>query len=198
MNFTLDAAVISRFWSKVDRSGEHWLWIGAVGSNGYGSMGIDGKTVYAHHIAYRIQHGELPGGHMVRHRCDIKLCMRGECLLSGTHADNMADRQERNRTSKGSEHSKIMKKKAARGDRNGSCTRPESRPRGDQHFFRRNPGFRAGSRSPTAKLTEEDVTKIRYLVTVPGVKKKDVAKDFGISAPALTAIIQRKTWRHIP
>lgn len=141
MNFTLTPSLIERFWAKVDRSGKHWLWTGAVTKNGYGSISSGGKRgapiLYAHHVAFKIQHGELLPDHLIRHKCDIKLCMRGECLLSGSHTDNMKDRDERGRTSKGKKHSRIMKKKAARGNRNGSRTRPDRVPRGDAHYTRR-------------------------------------------------------------
>lgn len=200
MNFTLTPSLTERFWAKVDRSGEHWLWMGAVSPNGYGTIGSGGKkskTLYAHHVAYASQNGELPSGTVVRHKCDIKLCMRGKCLLPGTQLDNIQDRVDRNRTSSGLKHSRIMKKRAARGDRNGSRTKPESRPRGDAHYMRRNPGLRAGSKSPLAKLTERDIPEIRRLAATPGIKKKDVAAQYGIVPSAVTAIVNRTTWSHV-
>lgn len=200
MTFTLTQSLIERFWAKVDRRGEHWMWTGAVNPSGYGTIGSGGKygkTLYAHHVAFAIQNGPLPDGLMVRHRCDIKLCMRGEDLIPGTHADNMKDRDERGRTSKGGRHSRVMKKKAARGDRNGSRTKPGCLPRGDNHWLRKNPGARSGSKNPLTNLTEEKVREIRLLVAGNLKKKRDIARDYGISPPALTAIIQRRTWKHV-
>lgn len=108
MDFKLTPSLIARFWAKVDCSGEHWLWTGATSPNGYGSIGAGGKggkTLYAHHVAFAIQNGELPEGQrVVRHKCDIKLCMRGKCLIPGTQQDNNRDRDERGRTRKGEAH----------------------------------------------------------------------------------------------
>ena len=30
-----------RFWSKVDKSGDCWIWIGYIDKDGYGSFGIN-------------------------------------------------------------------------------------------------------------------------------------------------------------
>ena len=47
---------IERFWAKVDRSGEHWLWTGATSKAGYGQIklgGRKGKLLYAHRCIVR-------------------------------------------------------------------------------------------------------------------------------------------------
>jgi hypothetical protein len=42
-----------RFWSKVDKSGECWLWTAALTSEGYGVFGIyPGVAKRAHRLAY--------------------------------------------------------------------------------------------------------------------------------------------------
>ena len=200
MNFTLTPSLIERFWAKVDRSGEHWLWTGGTTKGGYGSIsgGHRGKVVYAHHVAFALQNGEIPEGSVVRHKCDIKLCMRGSCLLPGSQLDNIRDREERGRTSSGVRHSRIMKKVAARGDRNGARTKPAARTRGDAHWLRKRPGEMAGSRNHLARLTEESIPEIRRLVSIPGVKKKDVAAQYGIAPSTVTAIVNRTRWSHVP
>ena len=58
----------------------------------------------AHRIAYLIQHGEIPAGMFVLHKCDNAKCINHTHLELGTHEKNMKDRQERNRTASGTKH----------------------------------------------------------------------------------------------
>lgn len=93
-----DQADIKRFWSKVDKSGEHWLWTGTT-VHGHGSFGVyknhETRMYYAHRISYELAYGEIPDGLFVLHKpveCNIKLCVRDIHLYAGTHGDNMRDR----------------------------------------------------------------------------------------------------------
>lgn len=58
----------------------------------------------AHRIAYMIQHGDIPEGMLVRHKCDNDKCINPEHLELGTHKENMEDRNKRGRTCKGVQH----------------------------------------------------------------------------------------------
>ena len=53
-----------RFWPKVDKSGECWLWTGCQ-VHGYGSFFADGKYRYAHRWAYEHFIGPVPPGREV-------------------------------------------------------------------------------------------------------------------------------------
>jgi hypothetical protein len=85
-----------RFWSKVDKSGDCWVWRGAMRA-GYGCIKIDHHVVSAHRVAYEIAHGEIPNGWLVLHKCDNRPCVNPGHLFLGTHHDNMQDEMEKGR-----------------------------------------------------------------------------------------------------
>ena len=57
-----------------------WTWTGARQSAGYGSMGMNGKTVLVHRYAYEMLVGPIPEGMTVDHLCSNKVCFRPEHL----------------------------------------------------------------------------------------------------------------------
>lgn len=60
---------IGRFWSKVDKSGDCWIWTGSITPDGYGEFRINGRTVRAHVFAYELQFGPIPDGLVPDHTC---------------------------------------------------------------------------------------------------------------------------------
>lgn len=80
----------SRFWSKVDTSGDCWLWTSAA-TRGYGVIGSNGSYEYAHRMSWVLHNGPIPEGLWVLHRCDTPLCVRPDHLFLGTQTDNMRD-----------------------------------------------------------------------------------------------------------
>lgn len=95
-------SVTDRFFAKVDCSGEGcWLWLGAPDwRGGYGHLRVGTRMVKAHRLAWTLQHGEVPPGMSVLHRCDRPLCVRVDHLFLGTQADNMHDMKVKGRSSK--------------------------------------------------------------------------------------------------
>ena len=96
---TKTAALSDRFWRKVARSGpaDCWEWQAALCTGGYGSA-WNGRSVLAHRMAYELHNGPIPGGLVVRHRCDNPRCVNPAHLELGTQADNVRDRVRRGRS----------------------------------------------------------------------------------------------------
>ncbi len=94
-----------RFWRKVDRSGECWLWRSSTNAGGYGLFHPDGgarEWVMAHRYAYELEHGPIPEGLDLDHLCRTRSCVRAEHLEPVTHRENVlrgdAGKRQRERT----------------------------------------------------------------------------------------------------
>lgn len=98
--------ITERFWAKVDRTGDCWLWTGARNKQGYGQfwdsdrkvMGLAHRYAYEHFVG-SLRHLRQPGpvGEVVCHACDNPSCVRPSHLFSGSQADNVRDAQQKGR-----------------------------------------------------------------------------------------------------
>jgi hypothetical protein len=93
-------SLLKRFWGKVDKSGDCWLWLGYSPNGRYGALKIDGKRILAHRIAYALTYGSVPDELDVLHRCDNTKCVNPSHLFLGTHTDNMGDMMAKGRGNK--------------------------------------------------------------------------------------------------
>lgn len=77
------------------------LWTGSVVTHrgvSYGNFKVDGRSTLVHRWVYQYTYGVTLGpGQVVRHTCDVSLCVHPDHLLVGTQADNVADCIERGR-----------------------------------------------------------------------------------------------------
>jgi hypothetical protein len=164
----------SRFWAKVDRTGECWLWTAGTNRTGYGTMGRGGRSaghILAHRAAWELLCGPIPDGLSVCHDCpggDNPRCVNPDHLYLGTHAMNMADASR--------------KGQSASGRRHGSKTRPDR--------------WIQGERVHWARLTAPQVLEIRARFA-SGERQSNLAREFSVCPTTLHAIVHRKTWRHL-
>jgi hypothetical protein len=84
------------FWSKVDKSGDCWIWTGTRYRAGYGHAVYLQNHMQAHRAAWTIEHGD-PGALRVCHRCDNPPCVNPAHLFLGTDTDNMLDKIRKHR-----------------------------------------------------------------------------------------------------
>lgn len=77
------------------------LWTGAIANNGYGQIGVDGRTRSAHVVAFEAAHGPVEPGMQVGHVCHDRdatcpggnTCLHRRCvnpdhLAAMTHVEN--------------------------------------------------------------------------------------------------------------
>lgn len=161
---------IAKFWSKVNKTGECWLWTGnrqtkhkTRNKGGYGTLTrtpvsrAKKKTIYAHRFSWELHFGEIPEGMFVCHHCDVVLCVRPDHLFLGTAADNNTDMTRKGR-----------------------------------HW---SPDY-TGEKHPCALVTEVDVVEIRSL-RASGVRRATVASLYGMSVSNVSAIANRQNWKHV-
>lgn len=74
---TMTLTPAERFWAKVDKSGECWIWT-ASKRYGYGQFRIGGsgsQNLGAHAVAYMWLIGDIPGGMVIDHLCRVRACV---------------------------------------------------------------------------------------------------------------------------
>lgn len=91
--------VAERFWSKVDKTDDCWLWTAATGNNGYGSFSVDGVVLRVHRFAYEFLVGPIPSGMMIDHVCHVKTCVNPAHLRPVTRKQNMENQAGAHRNS---------------------------------------------------------------------------------------------------
>lgn len=78
------------FWSKVILADNGCLnWIGGLSYNGYGVLGVAGRTKKAHRVAYEMLVGLIPTGLQLDHLCRNRKCVHPDHLEPVTAQENV-------------------------------------------------------------------------------------------------------------
>ena len=160
-------------------------YLGRCEGLGYGRVWYDGRLWLSHRLFFSIHWGvRLPDWLCVLHECDNPPCCSPDHLWIGTKKDNMEDMKAKGR--------------AARGERSGSYTHPESRKiraRGDRSAMRLHPELvKRGEENPNSKLTWLQVKEIRRR-HASGEMQCSLAQVFGVSKSLVHAIIKGILWK---
>lgn len=215
-------SILERFWAKVDRFGpihpflgtECWLWRGSLTTAGYGQMSTDGILCQAHRLSWEIHLGPIPDGWQCLHKCDRPPCIRPDHLFLGSHQDNMADRDAKNRQARFPGTSNP----SARLDETQVRQIREMAEQRIAHFdiaqefqvsvsliekivarkvwAQVSPEQPRTRRHSHAKLTESDVVEIRHLYN-RGILQSDIAARFNISRGNVASIVTRQIWANV-
>ncbi len=91
-----------RFYKYVDKGAGCWEWKGHFARNGYGRFTAHpGRSVIASRFSWELEHGVIPDGAIVCHKCDNPKCVRPDHLFLGTNRDNVDDCVRKGRNTKG-------------------------------------------------------------------------------------------------
>lgn len=99
----LDPVAAARFWDNVaiGEADDCWPWMTDVGTReptGHVRIWYRGVRIYAHRLAFLLAGGEIQPGEVCRHAvCDRPDCVNARHLAAGSVADNVRDREMRNR-----------------------------------------------------------------------------------------------------
>jgi hypothetical protein len=96
-----ERSLSERFWTKVRKTDNCWIWTGAKKQRGYGVIGIGSRNPWyialAHRVAYELLVGPIPQGKNVLHHCDNPTCVNPEHLFLGDQFDNAHDSMTKGR-----------------------------------------------------------------------------------------------------
>ena len=82
-------SIEDRFWSKVDKTGDCWIWTAGKNNFGYGGFCINQKVYKAHRVSYEWANGSLPADGLVDHICRNTSCVNPSHLRLVTAKENV-------------------------------------------------------------------------------------------------------------
>lgn len=169
----MKASDIERFWRKVDKSGDCWIWLAGKDRKGYGKFSVgnsrnpDGtrrnSMVSAHRLSYEMANGPIPEHHSfhgmcVLHRCDNPGCVNPVHLFLGTNEDNVHDMHSKGR----------------------NVERPKF-----------------GSDHSRAILNESQVMELHLRYQAGGITQAALAAEYGVSLSTINHIMTGRLWAHL-
>jgi hypothetical protein len=178
----LARAQSARFWSKVDKTGECWIWTAGKDKDGYGKFAVTlprvglptgapskQRHMRAHIFSWEMANGcHVPEGSVIMHSCDTPACVNPAHLSPGTQAENRADCGAKGRN--------------AAGSRSGAHMQPHRMPRGERHY--------------AATITEANVRDIRAL-SAQGIRPKAISDRLKIGFTKVWGVTSGRTWKSV-
>lgn len=174
-----------------DKESGCWVWKKFRNRDGYGMMRIGGKKGFVERVhrlsAFVFMEFDLESGLCVLHSCDNPACINPDHLFIGTQQDNVRDMVEkgRNKALSGKDHPWYGRHHSENAKRKISAA-----------LYGRQ-GSNVGSRNGMAKLTEEDVKKIRRLHASGRYYHRELAEMFGVSRATIGAVLSGRLWNHV-
>lgn len=94
----MNKSMRDRFFTHIDMKSQEdcWNWKASLNHKGYGQFKVNGVVLGAHRVAYELEHGTIPKGLQILHKCDNRKCVNPNHLYAGTAGDNITDREKRN------------------------------------------------------------------------------------------------------
>lgn len=80
---------VARFWAKVDKSGDCWMWTAAHNGGGYGHFRWNGSLHMAHRWSYVLARGSVDPEQVIDHLCRNPRCVNPSHLEAVDHATNV-------------------------------------------------------------------------------------------------------------
>lgn len=157
------------FWLLVNMKTQEecWEWQDVRNKGGYGLFTVNYRPLQATRVSYLLSYGQDPLNMVVRHKCDNPPCVNPWHLELGSQKENMQDA--------------VLRGRIANGSRNGSVTKPESRPR--------------GVRNGISKLNDAAVVHIRERYAA-GDTCEALAREFEVMGSLVARIVHGKIWTH--
>ncbi len=93
--------LLKRFWSRVRKTENCWIWDGSRKSDGYGLFFLSNKGkrfLYAHRVSLIVHGVHVPEHLCVIHTCDNPICVRPDHLRIGTKQQNSTDMVDKGRS----------------------------------------------------------------------------------------------------
>lgn len=84
----MNPKTLQRFWKKVKKTNNCWIWQGDKTKRGYGRFRVDGKMVLSHRVSYELFNEYIPYGLEIDHLCRNHSCVNPEHLEAVTHKEN--------------------------------------------------------------------------------------------------------------
>jgi len=135
------------FWKHVDKTEDHWLWLGTTARNGYGRYDKN----QAHRVSWFLTNGQIPDGMVVDHICRERRCVNPQHLRIVTIRINSLENSE---------------SPAAKNSRKTHCRRGHEFTKENTYISVRKNGKRSrGCR--TCILSKEALRKRQHIASMP-------------------------------